>query len=832
MGLIRVLALVSIGAMALGATTRLAMPLLMLVLIAGLVLAVVAGRERLPILLASALVMLTAAGGVMRGDVWARGRAEAVSWVAGHAGDSAVTIEGLVGSDARHEPGTTRLTLMVDRADDASLAAPLETAVYISGDLAAAAARDWTRGRRLRATGVFGQPTAFRNFGLTSRHGHLSPRVPATFSVKSSALVDMLARAPPWEEASARVRAHIRRRIDHYVGPHGATDAAVAVAILIGERSSLDPELVDRMQRAGIFHVMALSGGNVALFLGAVVWLRHVNRVARRLWAVCAGILLALFAAVVAPEASVVRAVSVAAAYVCAAGLDLRAHPVHVLAVVAACMALWDPGAVFDVGAWMTFAATLGLLALPPRIRVEGERWGWPGQAASDADARGATLAQRVAGPLAVLAIASVSAELALWPITAFVFGQVSLMGIALNFAAIPLMAIVQAAAAGVAFGSDLVASTGAAVVHLAVGGLQTTARVADLWPWLASSIEPPSAVSLSFYYLLLGVWTGLIAPSGRVAGLGALSFAAWMLVPPFVSQILAGEAGPTVSVESALAMTVLDVGQGDATLVQFPSGQTLLIDGGGLPGAGLDIGERVVRPALAALGVHRLSHAMFSHGDPDHIGGLASVLRRLRPREVWEGIAVDEHAPTLDLRRAAMATGAAWRRLQAGDALWFGDAELRVVHPRPADWVRLRVRNDDSIVLVIRYGSVALVLPGDIGASVESELAEAGPLEGDIRIVKVPHHGSRTSSSAAWVRWTRPAVAIVSAGPGNRYGHPHPEVVSRYRAAGAVVLRTDQQGAIRLRTDGAGIEVDTVAGARFSVASSAGAELLSAREP
>lgn len=830
--LIRVLAVVAIGALALGATSGVAMPLLVLAAISGLVLAVVAARERLPLLLAVAMVLLMAAAGAVRGHLWALGRAAAASWVAAQTDDSAVTIEGLVGSDAQAEPGITRFTVAVDRVDNTSLRAPIETAVYVSGEIAAAAARDWTKGRRLRATGDFDQPTTFRNFGLTPRHGHLSVRALATFSVKSAALVEMLARAPPWEEASARVRAHIRQRIDQYVRPHGGTAAAVAGAILIGERSRLDPRLVDRMQRAGIYHVMALSGGNVALLLGAVVWLRHVNRAARWLWALCAGTLLVSFAAVVAAEASVVRAVCVAAVYVCAAGLDVRAQPVHVLAVVATGMTLWDPGTVFDVGAWMTFVATLGLLVLPPRLLSKGERWGWRGLGSPDSSALGATIGQRVARHLVMLAAASVCAELALWPITAFVFGQVSLLGIALNFAAIPLMAVVQTAAAVVAFGASQVAPASAAVVHLAVEALQATASVADLWPWLAFSVTGPTAASLGVYYVLLGGWAAVVAPTGRLAGLCALACAAWMLLPPLASQVIAADAPAAMAVAPLLTMTVLDVGQGDATLVQFPSGHTLLVDAGGLPGSGLDVGERVVRPALAALGVHRLSHAAFSHGDPDHIGGFGTVLRRLRPGEVWEGISVDEHAPSLELRREAMAAGSAWRRLQAGDVVWLGDVELRVVHPRPADWARVRVRNDDSIVLVVRYGSVALVLPGDIGASVESGLAEAGPLQGDLRIVKVPHHGSRTSSSAPWIRWTRPKLAIVSAGRGNRYGHPHSDVVGRYRSAGAVVLRTDQQGAIRLRTDGSSVEVDTVAGARLSVASPSVGVPPTAREP
>ena len=162
-------------------------------------------------------------------------------------------------------------------------------------------------------------------------------------------------------------------------------------------------------------------------------------------------------------------------------------------------------------------------------------------------------------------------------------------------------------------------------------------------------------------------------------------------------------------------------------------------------------------------------------------------------------------------LKRTALQTGSAWRVLQRGDHLSDAGVVVRAWHPEAPQWERQEVRNDDSLVLEIRYGAVSIVLPGDIGSDVESQLADLVP-PAPIRILKVPHHGSRSSSSAAFVTALRPTVAVVSAGRDNRFGHPASEVVRRYEASGAEVLNTGDAGAVTVRTDGSGVSIRTQA--------------------
>jgi len=265
------------------------------------------------------------------------------------------------------------------------------------------------------------------------------------------------------------------------------------------------------------------------------------------------------------------------------------------------------------------------------------------------------------------------------------------------------------------------------------------------------------------------------------------------------------------------LRVTFLDVGQGDAAIVQFPDGRTLSVDAGGLASTTFDIGERVIAPAFWALGVRRLDYMSVTHGDVDHIGGAASVFRDFRPFEVWEGVPVPPHAPTRELRALADAAGTVWRTLQPADRVSFGEVELIVHHPPYPDWERQRVRNDDSEVIEIRYGGVSFVFTGDIGRDVERTLAPSF-VRAPIRVLKVPHHGSATSSSQLFLDALRPDIAVISAGRGNPFGHPVPTVLERYRQIGAAIFRTDKDGAVTVETDGTAVRVTTFTGRKLTL--------------
>jgi competence protein ComEC len=422
---------------------------------------------------------------------------------------------------------------------------------------------------------------------------------------------------------------------------------------------------------------------------------------------------------------------------------------------------------------------------------------------------------------------ASCAAEAMLFPVGARVFSRVTFAGLALNFLAIPMMAVAQIAGMAVVpleLISVRLALAAGWIAHLGAAGLVRSADLVRAAPVLTYRVAAPSWLPIVVYYVgLATAWTlwrrrRLIVGSAetrsaravrRSAAVAAVCAAVWILAEPWA---LLGARG-----DGRLHVTFVDVGQGDAIFVRFPRGATLLVDAGGLAATStFDIGDRVVAPVLREAGVRRLDVVALTHGDPDHIGGAASVIREFRPRDVWEGIPVPRFEPLRALHAEAQQLGLRWSSVKTGDRTVVDDVEVVVWHPPIADWERQKVRNDDSIVIELRWRQLSVLLTGDIGKAVEKPLIPAIP-PWPVRVVKVPHHGSLTSSTLEFVRALAPRVAIVSAGRNNHFGHPAPDVLARYREVGAEIFRTDRDGAVTIDSDGYSLNVHAFVGRTFS---------------
>jgi len=720
-------------------------------------------------------------------------------------GDAPVLVEGWLGRDAEVGEEGARLDLFVADLLAPGPAGPAHGRVRLSvrGAQAPAVAPTWRAGRRVRVWALLREPTEYRNPGTAARSAASAERGGALVgSVKSARLVEVLARGSPPAEIAARARAHVRRAIAAHVGRRSHRAAAIVTAILIGDRTDLDEQVERRLQEGGTYHVIAISGGNIAILAALVLGALRLAGVTWRAASALTIAALAAYAYLVGDEASVARATLVAAVYLGARALDHRTPPLNALAVAAAVLVAIRPLVVADAGFVLSFGATLGILAgvvhLVQVVRARLARRGW----------RHTWVPLAVAG----LGAATVCAELALFPVSAYVFSRVTFAGLALNFLAIPLMTVAQVAGLAVTFLSPVSgwgADRAGDVAAWAADGLVGSAGLVELAPWLSHRLPPPPIWLVAAYY---AGWTGWFAlgrrrrPRVASAVVAALSGALVLAAPR-------GLGDPPRA--GWLRVTFLDVGQGDATLVQFPGGRSLLVDAGGAAGGRFDVGGRVVSPALWRLGVRRLDYLAITHADPDHVGGAGAVLRDFAPRAVWEGVPVPRAEALRVLAAGAATAGAAWRVVQTGDRLRVGPVEVVAWHPPPPDWERQKVRNDDSLVLELRWGGVSIVLPGDVGRDVEGAVARRlDPAA--VRVLKVPHHGSASSSSPALLEAARPWAAVISAGRGNPFGHPAPAVLGRYRAIGAGIFRTDRDGAVTVETDGHEVLLSTFSGRRF----------------
>ena len=699
----------------------------------------------------------------------------------------------------------------------------LDVLVIVGGNLATASVDQWTAGRLLRMPVRLRMPAIIRNPGSSAvRWQELTRPFDLIGAVKSGSLVQVEP-GPFWEEMAASVRRYVRRVSRQWLAPLDEQSAAVVTAILIGDRAGLDDGVTRRLQAAGTFHVIAISGGNVAILTTlCLVVLRLLVRRERPVVFVTLAIVLA-YGLVVGRDASVARALLAATLYLGLRLAGLVPRALNVLALTALVCVVVAPLTVVDVGAWLSFGATFGLIAVLPRL-VEGRARALEDQRAlrtagnvARPGSQGRVGALRTMGLWVLwvvrgLFLATVAAEMMILPVTAAVFMRVGIAGLALNFVAIPAMTVAQVS------GLSLCAiapwwPNGAAFVatmaHWATTALTGSASLVDAAPWLSWRVAPPPIGVVLAYYGALALamlWSGrrLVI---RCAACAAAICATMIAVAPWTVW----HRPP----RGWLRITVVDVGQGEAIAVQLPNRHVLLVDAGGSSGA-FDVGGRVVTPALWASGIRRLDWLVMTHGDVDHVGGAMRVAQDMRPAEIWEGVPVPQHPLVDDLRRASH--DIVWRRLFMGQQIEAAGALIDVLHPPLPNWERRRVRNDDSMVLRLRFGLVEVLLTGDAGPEFESTFAR-DPASPPIRVLKVGHHGSKTSSSEQFLDAYAPTAAVVSAGQGNLFGHPAPVVIGRLAQRRIDVFRTDRDGAIVIETDGRVARVRTATGRVLTVA-------------
>lgn len=647
-------------------------------------------------------------------------------------------------------------------------------------------------GDRVAVQGVLAPPPRPRNPAQMDYGAYLRGQgTHATLRVESEAEVVFVAPAARLaDRLAATVQRHVRQALAATV-PHDAS-RAVLLALLLADRSGIEAVTLDTFRQTGLMHLLAVSGLHVML-VGLALFgllkpvLGRLGLGHRRTEWTRAAITLALllvYALVTGATVSVVRAVAMTAVVLVGRALERRVDTLNALGLAAIGLLLWRPAALFEVGFQLSFGAVAALVSLSPVLTD----WVPP---AWTRPAWGRWLVASV--------VASTAATLGTAPALLVHFGRVPLAGLVLNAPAIPLT--------GAALGSAL-AAAGLHEVAPGVASLigafasATTQGLLAVSTWGASGLRWATVAG----YLESGWMLAAL-----VVALGAAALARRPVAGRRVALAAAalGVVGVGAGVPDAAPrfdVVFLDVGQGDATVFRLPGGGHVLIDAG-VQSPYTDEGARTVVPHLQRYGVQRLDAFVLTHADADHIGGAMAVLRTISVGR----LIVNGQAGGTDLWRATLAVadslGVPVVAVAAGDTLALDPAvQIRVLGPTPGR-VAAGDANEASIVLHVRHGATRWLLTGDAEHEGEADLvARYGRLLA-ADVVKVGHHGSRTSSTADLVRAAgQPRWAVVSVAARNRYGLPDAEPLLRWQQAGATVLQTADEGAVWLRSDGATI--------------------------
>ncbi|MFO0701568.1 MAG: DNA internalization-related competence protein ComEC/Rec2 [Nitrospira sp.] len=576
----------------------------------------------------------------------------------------------------------------------------------------------------------------------------------------------------------------------------------IVLGMIIGERGYIEQELQDWFMATGTVHLLSISGSHLGLVAAVVYWIVKllivrmpttiVLTITRRVTLSQLAMLVtwpavALYTLLAGAELATVRSLVMMTMAMVAVWLGHDRHLKHTMAIAVLLIVWHDPRAIFDISFQLSFLSVFVMIQMISFI----EPWGK--EPIQDEKGWWARAAHYGASALSFSAVLTVTT----FPLVAFYFNQVPWLGVLTNLVAIPLTGFIL-----VPFGLCL------AIWTLLTGSdvLAWGQGLEDAFMWLVNGVHwfatipgaqwpvaaPSVPTMLLFYSGVLTASFITLSKQWRIAGASlALALIVWWLAP--LGSRSDGD---------HWRVTFLDVGQGDSALVELPDGQTVLIDGGARYDR-FDMGRSVVAPFLWNRGVSHLDHVIGTHQQLDHVGGLIWILQHLSVGQFWDqGVERQEHFVT-DLTTALQSRGIPKRTaMQGQEVLTSGPCRLTILNPqqnaRPVTPISVHTGtelNNHSIVSRLECGVHSILFAADMETSGLHQLPERG--HQPVTVLKVPHHGARSSLDQDWIRRIKPQYAIISVGSTNPYGHPAPAVIKSYEDQAIAVYRTDHDGAV-----------------------------------
>jgi competence protein ComEC len=624
-----------------------------------------------------------------------------------------------------------------------------------------------------------------------------------------------------------------------YLYPNDVQTRGLLQATLIGETVGVERRWTNDFRVTSTYHAIVISGLHISVLAITLLWIFRLLRLRRAPALLAAAVVCWLYAFISGFNSPAIRASAGFTLFMAASYCFRKTRTLNLLAAIGIVYLVLDPDQLFDPGFQLSFlsCAIIGSLAIPamdrythplrtsvkrfdqiaydPQVEPRAAQWrvelrlvaetlrSWTGFSQPLAQfivSKGVLLATFIAE--IVIISACVQFGLAL-PMISY-FHRLSITGLSANIIVVPLLCVVVP----LGFASIL---TGWHALALITELFLHGAEMAATWH---AQFEPGWRIAA------LPLWIALVFSSSLIVLAFTIRRNRHWMAPALASSIvlfctICWQPWKPEIRPGMLELTAIDVSQGDSLLLVFPDGETMLIDAGGFPGMGrmirkpqLDVGEDVVSLYLWSRRIRRLDYAVLTHGHSDHMGGLASVLDNFRPRTLWIGAEPETEDWKKVRQHAAMDNVRVVALNRTCPPMRIGGTLLRILAPSPEYVAGKAPSNDDSLVFEVTYNKRSVLLTGDAERPVEDDMLSDGELN-KVTLLKVGHHGSKTSSSEEFLRQVSPQFALISDGYKNQFHHPNPEVLARLAQHHVIVFRTDERGLITFRTDGDKVELE-----------------------